>query len=974
MTTTHGFELIEARDIPEINTKARLFQHVRTGARLLSLENDDENKSFAITFKTPPDDDTGLPHILEHTVLTGSRKYPTKEPFVELLKTSLQTFLNAMTADDMTLYPVASTNLQDFYNLVDVYLDAVFYPTITPEKLKQEGWHYENETLEDADTPLIYKGVVFNEMKSVMSTPDYVMGHHSQASILPDTPYARNSGGDPRVIPQLTFEQFKQFHETYYHPSNAFITFYGDDDPEERLRLIDDFISEFERRDIDATLPQQPRFDAPRTETHKYDAGEADDSGNKAMTTVNWLLDEIDDAERVLSLQILEHILIGTPASPLRKALIESGIGEDLVGGGLDTLKREATFSVGLKGIKASDAEKVESLVLDTLANLADNGIDRATIDASINTVEFKLRERNTGMFPRGLMTSFQILSSWVHFDNPLEALAFEDKLNRIKEQAQNGSGYFEDMIGKYFLDNNHRTTVKLIPDPSVGPAREADERARLDEFAATLSDEDRQRIRDEAVALKTAQETPDKPEDIAKIPTLTLDDIDRQSPTIPIEEQTINGATVLYHDLPTSGIVYLNLAFDLRGVPLEKLPYAQLLTRAILEMGTDTEDYVQLSQRIGAQTGGINADTNTGAQAVDGGYYAYFGVTGKAMLHQSGALLGILKDVLFRAKLDDKARFKQIVLEEKANKEAYAGLAGHGYVMTRLRAAFNAESHAKEMMGGFSYLFFLRELAERIDSDWEGVLNELEAVRSAIINRGEMLVNVTLDEAPYRDFRPQLESFIESVPAGGSAPVEWTTLDQPDYEALVLPAQVNFVGKVLDVGELGYKEHGSYIAIFKHMNLDYMWTRIRVQGGAYGGAAQYNPYDDTLTFVSWRDPNLLKTLDVYNNTGAYLKSIQLDRGELDKAIIGAIGQLDKYMLPDMKGYTSMVRYLAKVTDEARQQRRDELLNTSVADFHRLGEALSDITTQGKAAAVTSPDAAKNANAKGGQFVITKVM
>lgn len=976
MTLLHGFELVDEREIAELSTHARLYRHARTGARLLSLENDDENKSFAVSFKTPPADDTGLPHILEHTVLSGSRKYPTKEPFVELLKTSVQTFLNAFTADDMTIYPVASANLQDFYNLVDVYLDAVFFPILTPEKLKQEGWHYENEVLDDDASPLIFKGVVFNEMKAAYSSPDRVLGYYAQKTLLPDTPYALEAGGIPAAIPDLTFEQFKTFHETYYHPSNAFITFYGDDDPTERLRIIDEALAEFDRREIEATLPRQPRFSAPVVETFSYDAGDVDASQNKSMMTVSWLLDEVKQSENILALNILEHILIGTPASPLRKTLIDSGLGEDVTGGGLDTWKREATFSVGLKNILADDAEKVESLIMDTLGKLADDGIDPATVEAAMNTVEFTLRERNTGMFPRGLATLLQFLPSWVHFENPLEAMAFEEKLNNIKANLQDNPQYFEGLIGKYLIDNPHRATVTIVPDPKVGPERDQQERERLDAYAGQLTDSDRQRIRDEAVTLKEMQETPDRPEDLAKIPVLSLGDLPRETPTIPREELDLTGgAKALYHDLSTSGIAYLNLAFELGGVAIDKLPYAQLLTRALLEMGTTEQDFVQLSQRIGARTGGIDASLTIGTRADNDNPYARFMVSAKAMSHQTDDLLALLKDILLTAELDNQARFKQIVLEEKASKEAYAAMAGHIYANSRVYASFSAAGHAQEQIGGLSYLMFLRELAERVDTDWAGVLSELTAVRDQIINRDGLLVSVTYDQEPWAQFRPALADFTGTLPANGATPAAvWSPADLPDYEGLSVPAQANFVGKAVNVAELGYEEHGSYIAIFKHMNLDYIWEKVRVQGGAYGGRAEYNPREGVVGFLSWRDPNLLKTLDVYNRAGDYLQKINLPADALEKAIIGAIGQIDKYMLPDMKGRVSLIRHIAGMTDAMRQQRRDELFATSNADFHRLGAVLSDIADKGKSVAVASPDALEKANSQGGKFKITRVL
>lgn len=444
MEIIHGFQLFRDQDIPELNTRAKLFRHVKTGAELLSLENDDENKVFGITFRTPPTDATGVAHILEHSVLCGSRKYPVKEPFVELLKGSLQTFLNAFTYPDKTCYPVASQNLQDFYNLIDIYLDAVFYPRLTPHIFQQEGWHYE---LENPDDPLIFKGVVFNEMKGAFSSPDRMLAEYSRHSLFPDTTYGLQSGGHPQHIPDLTYAQFKTFHQSYYHPSNARIFFYGDSPAEDRLRLVNDYLEDFEPLEIDSAVRLQPCFDQPKHIEHFYAVSQDAGAGKKDMVTVNWLLAETSDPETNLALHVLEHILIGMPASPLRKALIDSGLGEDLAGVGLEDELRQMYFSTGLKGINVQSANQVEALILQTLTRLAEEGIDPHTIEAALNTIEFRLRENNTGDFPRGLLLMLRSLTAWLYNGDPLALLAFEAPLASIKARLADDGTYFEDMI-----------------------------------------------------------------------------------------------------------------------------------------------------------------------------------------------------------------------------------------------------------------------------------------------------------------------------------------------------------------------------------------------------------------------------------------------------------------------------------------------------------------------------------------------
>ena len=664
-----GFLLVREQALPELNSAARLYRHAKTGTELLSLVNDDENKVFGAIFRTPPPDSTGVAHILEHAVLCGSRKYPVKEPFVELMKGSLNTFLNAMTFPDKTCYPVASQNLRDFYNLIDVYLDAVFYPLITASAFQQEGWHYE---LDAIDGPLVYKGVVFNEMKGSYSSPDDRLNEFSQRSLFPDTVYGHDSGGDPRHIPDLTYADFKAFHQRYYHASNARLFFYGNDDPDERLRLLDSWLRAFDPIAIDSMVTLQKRFSAPRRLTRTF-AGKSG-ADRKAMATVNWMIDQIADAETDLGINILEHILIGTPASPLRKALSDSGLGEDIAGRGLDDQLLQPMFSVGLKGIDPSGAEKVEALVLETLRALADKSIDRITVEASLNTVEFRLRENNFGSFPRGIAAMLRSLKTWLYDGDPLAPLAFEAPLRSLKTRIAEGEPYFESLIAHNLLNNPHRTTLTLRPDPEQAEREAAAERQRLDAAHAAMSRSDLEALVEATCTLKRLQETPDPPEALATIPTLTLDDLPRRNKAIPIEVTRVADTQVLYHDLATNGVLYLDLALDLHVLPADLLPYVPLFARALLETGAGQEDFVSLSQRIGRTTGGIRPQVWISAVLDSQFAAARLFLRAKAVPEKGADLLAILRDVLLEAHLNNLERLKQLVLEEKASKEFLPG------------------------------------------------------------------------------------------------------------------------------------------------------------------------------------------------------------------------------------------------------------------------------------------------------------
>ncbi|MBT3712294.1 MAG: peptidase M16, partial [Anaerolineae bacterium] len=753
--TIHGFELIKEQDIPEMNTKARHFRHVNSGAELLSLENDDENKVFSANFRTPPKTSNGVAHILEHSVLAGSEKYPVKEPFVELIKGSLKTFVNAFTFPDKTCYPCASQNLQDFYNLIDVYVDAVFHPLLQEHILRQEGWHYE---LEDAKEAMIYKGVVFNEMKGAYSDPNRILGNASQFSLFPDHVYGLSSGGDPKIIPDLTYEDFVAFHKDYYHPSNARIVFYGDDNPDERLRLMDTYLSGFELATPQSAIPLQPSIDAPQETTVPYAANDAD---AKSYLTLNWLLPEQGDAESALGFKILAHILLGSPAAPLRKALIESGLGEDLAGVGLEDEMRQMYFSTGLKGIDQNDADKVATLIEETFEGLATNGISADTIAASMNTVEFRLRENNTGGYPRGIGAMLHALQFWLYDYDPIAPLAFEEPLNAIKARLAEGEEYFEGLIQSYFVANKHKTRVLLVPDTELNQRDETSEKEKLASIQKEMSSEEIEEMIRTTKELIEIQNTPDTPKNLATLPTLELKDLDKENKRIPIAEERINDVTVLHHDLATNGIFYLGMGLDLHTLPEDLLPYTELFGRALLEVGTDSEDFVKLSQRIGRDTGGIYPSIFTSTIWESNESAAYLFLHGKSTVEQAEKLSGLLHDVLLTAKLDNAERFKQIVLEEKAGMESGLIPSGHMVVHGRLASKFHEAGWLEEKMEGIDFLFFLRELAERIEEDWQGVLADLELIRELLINQSNLLFNITCNAKAWREIRPQVKDLI---------------------------------------------------------------------------------------------------------------------------------------------------------------------------------------------------------------------
>ncbi len=932
----NNFKLIREQFVREFNGTVKEYRHEPTGAEYISVENGEDNKVFGITFRTPPADSTGVAHILEHTVLCGSRNYPLKDPFVQLLKGSLQTFLNAMTYPDKTVYPVASQNEQDFYNLVDVYLDAVFFPRITPDFFRQEGWHYE---LESPEAPLTCKGVVYNEMKGAYSSPDSILLERSQQALFPDITYGLDSGGNPAEIPTLTYEAFCQFHKTHYHPSNARIFFYGNDNPEHRLKILSEYLDGFQRLENppDSSVPLQPPFEKPVYVEEKYAVSEEGDE--HAFITVNWAM---PDNALHFALTVLDQILTGTSGSPLRKALIESGLGEDLAGFGLETSLRQPAWSIGMKGVEIENLEKVEALIFRTLEKLAHDGLDRGDIEAAMNSFEFDLRENNHGSFPQGLSIMLNMLETWLYDRDPVGLAAYEQPLAELKTNIAANPRYFEELIETLLLKNPHRAIVRLIPDKDKAARDEAEEKARLQAVRNGMSPEalaDTVRI---AARLLEMQKTPDTPEAVKTLPLLKRSDLDRKIRTVPRELEQRDNADILFHDLFTGGIVYVDIGFNLHVLSADDLPWVSLLGSLLLEMGTRKEDFASLSQRIAQKTGGLYAAPLLAALENSTGSAAYLFLRGKCMSGQTGDLFDILHDILFEPAFNNRKRFKEVLLEQKAEMEGSLVPSGHSAVLSRLKAHYHEAHRAAEAMSGIDALLFHREMQKKMKEDWPGTVARLEALLQKLL-AGGLTVNITAENKDRAPVFQTLEKFLRHFDQTGKASVtDWTFREQPPAsEALLIPSRVNYVGRAINLFDNGYPMDGSSLVITKYLRTAWLWEKIRVQGGAYGAMCTFDPNCGLLAFASYRDPNLSATLDAYGQTAGFLKNLQLDDDELTRALIGAIGGIDAYLLPDARGYSDMVRWLMGQTDETRQQRRDEVLSTTAADFKAFAEFLS---------------------------------
>ncbi|CAI7884568.1 unnamed protein product, partial [Closterium sp. NIES-54] len=847
--------------------------------------------------------------------------------------------------------------------------------------------------------------VVFNEMKGVYSQPDSVFMRAVQQALFPDNEYAVDSGGDPKVIPQLSFQEFQDFHAQFYHPSNARIWFYGDDDPNKRLAMIAEYLDKFDANPAapkESQVSAQPLLtkpwrivdtypssaDAAPSESSEEEAAESDESSSSSsaaaaaprrhMTAVNWVLSESPlSLPQELTLGFLDHLLLGTPAAPLRKKLLESGLGEAIVGGGLQDELRQPVFSIGLKGVAAADVPKVEQLVLEVLEELERDGFTEPAVEAAVNTVEFALRENNTGSFPRGLSLMLRSMGKWIYGGDPIEPLRFEGPLAEFKEKIRQPGGIkavFSPLIRSYLLGNHHRVTVEMQPDPTKADADEEAERAVLESFRQKLAESDLEKLVEATKELKERQETPDPPEALRCVPSLQLEDIPKQPVQVPIAvERDGSGATILRHDLFTNDVLYLDLALDMRHLPAHLVPLVSLFCQSLLEMGTKDMDFVDLNQLIGRKTGGISVFPLTSAKRGTKQPVSYLVARGKATSAQAADLLNLMRVVLCDVQLTDQQRFKQFVAQRKQGMESRFLGSGHSIAASRLDAMDSLAGWANEQMGGYSYLQYLRALEKRVDEDWPGVAASLEQIRQAVLTADGAVVNLTADAATLDKADVAVRELLASLPAqraqvAGSA---WSTLPVKN-EAFLVPTQVNYVGKAVNLYDAaGYNLSGSAYVASKLVGMSWLWDRVRVSGGAYGGFCDFDSHSGVFTFLSYRDPNLLSTLDNYDGAVEFLRQLQLDEDARTKAIIGTIGDVDSYQLPDSKGYSSMVRYLLEVSEEDRQKRREEILTTTNKELNEFADYLQAVKEKGTVVVVASPGDVDAANKEKPGFLST---
>lgn len=934
-----------------LNGNATLLEHHKTGAKIFVVKNDDDNKVFNIIFRTPPKDDTGLPHILEHSVLCGSRKYPVKDPFVELAKGSLNTFLNAMTYPDKTMYPVASCNDKDFRNLMDVYLDAVFYPNIYKDEriLQQEGWHYE---LTEDQTNVNINGVVYNEMKGASSSPEQVLFRQIQTSLFADHPYGYDSGGEPEAIPDLTSETFLDFHKTYYHPSNSYIFIYGDIDVEEQLNFLDEaYLGAFDKIDVDSELTLVAPPEKVVEMSLPYAIGSEESTDNRTYLSYNVAFMKPDNAYESIGLEILEYLLLEAPGAPLKEALVKLNIAEDIFGS-YDSSLRQPTFSIVAKNSELKNEALFIETIKATLSNLAQDGIEERKLQAALNNFEFKLREADFGQYPKGVIYSIKALDNWLYDMDPFTNFEFDAAFKFLREGV--GTGYFEQLMTDKLLNNPHLSVLSLVPDQNLTTEKTAILDARLKAYTDQLSEEEKLTLIEETKALKIYQAEPNSKEALETIPLLSLSDIDREAVTVPYDVKDVEGANYVLHNTFTNNIVYMRLSFDFSKVSFAEVPYMSLLVKLLTRMDTDHYTYSELSDEINIKTGGIKTGINVyGELNNTKECRPRFETKFKCFSENTQATVDLVKEVLRGTSFDDHVRIKELVAESKSRLTMSLMSAGHSVSITRSQSYHSIAGKYKDKLEGIDYYKFLENLLEA--DDFGQVADKLKLLLESLIVNSNITVMVNTEEQCINSAKEAISDFIHDLPKGSSKEVEEDVVFDSLNEGFKTSSKVQYCAVTGDFTNEGYVYSGHMKVLQTIMSLDYMWKEVRIKGGAYGGFAGFRK-TGVFYLGSYRDPNLIKTYEIYDALPEYIRNIDFDDRELSKYIIGTISNLDTPLTPQMKGDKAMGLYMSGTGHDEEQQERDEVLRTSNADLTKIAALVEGVINQNHLCVIGNED------------------
>lgn len=935
------YEILDEHRVEDVQSDGFILRHKKSGARIAILSNNDDNKVFYIGFRTPPEDETGVPHIIEHTTLCGSKKFPVKDPFIELAKGSLNTFLNAMTYPDKTVYPVASCNDQDFKNLMDVYLDAVFNPNITKyeEIFKQEGWHYE---LTGRDDELKINGVVYNEMKGAYSSPDEVLSSQIYRSLFPDNTYSKDSGGNPEYIPKLTYEAYLDFYHKYYHPSNSYIYLYGDMDVVERLEWLDkEYLSLYDYKKVNSEINKQPAFDEIKNVEAQYSITMDDTQENKTYLSYNRVVGDTLDEMLYQAFDVLDYALVSSPGAPVKQALIDAGIGDDVYGS-YDAGILQPVFSFVAKNANASQADEFESIIESTLKEVVKTGINKEALLAGINSSEFKFREADFGQFPKGLLFGLNCLDSWLFDDMKpfihLECLGTFAKLRKAVD-----TDYFEKLIQEYLLDNTHGSSVTVKPKRGLGNEREEALAKELSDYKASLSDEEIKKLIEDTEHLKKYQEEPSSDEDLRKLPMLTRADMKKNAmPFSNIEDELLD-VKVVRHDIESNGIDYISFLFDAGDFAQSELGYLGFFTNALGLVSTEKYSYTDLANATNIYTGGISTGTASHPDIKDRNNFVFkFEVKLKVLEKNLDKALELMEQMLLSSDFTDTKRLGELVAQIKARLQANLSSSGHLVAAMRSMSSFSRYALYQDELKGVAFYRSICRIEKELSESPKSVSDKLAAIAKKLFARNRMLISFTGNNEAYGNAKPSLEKVIAGFDkmsaVGNQAEVHFNTAK----EAFIDASQIQYVAKTGDFICEGYEYTGALRLLRIILSYDYLWINVRVKGGAYGSMNTFLRSGESY-FVSYRDPNLSDTLDVYDRIPEYIKSFSPDERDMTKYIIGTFSALDTPMNPEAKGSRSLSAYLEGITYEQIQKERNEILNAQPEDIRRLADLVEAV-------------------------------
>lgn len=954
-----AYEVIREEALQDLGSQGTLLRHKKSGARIALVENEDENKVFYIAFRTPVDDSTGVPHIIEHTVLCGSDAFPVKDPFVELAKGSLNTFLNAMTYPDKTIYPVASCNDKDFRNLMHVYLDAVFHPNIYKyrEIFQQEGWHYE---LENADAPLTLNGVVYNEMKGAFSSPEGVLDRVVLNSLFPDTTYGNESGGDPEVIPSLTYEQYLDFHRRYYHPSNSYIYLYGDMDMAEKLQWIDEhYLSQYEEQPVDSKIQKQQPFAKPVELRKDYPVASSEPLTDNAYLAYNVVVDTVLNREYYLAFDVLDYALLGAPGAPLKQALLDAGIGRDLISS-YDNSTYQPVFSIVAKNANEADQERFVQTIRQTLRELIDRKIDKKALLAGINSAEFKYREADFGTYPKGLIYGLQCMDSWLYDENePFMHLEAGETFAFLREQAEQETGYFESLAERWLLDNTHASVIAICPKRGLTAENDRALEQKLAAYKATLSAEELGALVQATAHLREYQSEPSPKEELEKIPLLTRADMKKEAPRFYNEEHEMSGVPVVHHDIATNGIFYIDLLFPLNGLTAEELPYLGILKSVLGYMDTADHSYSDLANEINLATGGIQSTLQGYTRVDDPDRIDLRYVVGiKVLRPQLSRAMELVTGILTGTDLSDDKRLHEILSQMKSRLEMVMTTAGHAVSAMRALSYGSASGYFSDETGGVALYQLVKEIEQDFDARVDGLRAKLQELIGRIFVCDGLLVSETVSGAERDLLTPELARLTEQLPKTGGLQGATVFDCTQKNEGFQNAAQIQYVSRAGNFRKAGYAYTGVLQILKVIMNYEYLWQNIRVQGGAYGCMSGFSRNGDSY-LSSYRDPNLRKTNEIFDGIPAYLHDFDVDERDMTKFIIGTMSVLDTPLPPATKGLRSLSAYMSGLTVEQVQKERDEILGATPDDIRALEPLVQSVLSDGWLCVIGNEDTLK---------------